>query len=148
PYSADLALDIPAGPETQTSHAALIEDFVARIPGSETDGGLKIEKVETAGPFKAIDESARAGAIRIHATSLIRFAVPDIFVEGPDLAFFGAPDVRYAEGGLRAVLTVPVTLEDNARILGANLRLTLTDSGRAIETERVVDEGPAQPTPA
>jgi suppressor for copper-sensitivity B len=141
PYRADLALEVAAGGGAANPHAALIERFAARVPGDGSDAGLALERVETAGPFTRVDEQARDGAVRIVASSTIPFARPDVFIEGPELAFFGPPSARFSEGGRRAVLTVPVTLEKDAEIARETLRITLTDGERAAERELTVTAG-------
>ena len=60
------------------------------MPGDGSAHGLSIEKVETAGPFQTVDKDVRKGFLRIVAKSNVRFQKPDVFIEGPELAFFSA----------------------------------------------------------
>lgn len=147
PYFAQLSFEISAKGNQSTEHAGLIESFVARIPGDGSSAGLSIDKIETSGIFRRLDASARTGAVRIRATSNVAFTRPDVFIEGPDLTFFGAPDVRLSDGGRSATLTVPVTLEEDASLDMATVRLTMIDGTRSAERNLPVERG-AIPTPA
>jgi suppressor for copper-sensitivity B len=147
PYFAQLSYDIPAKGNQSTEHAGLIESFIARVPRDGSADGLSIDKIETSGTFRRLDASARAGAVRVRATSNVAFDQPDVFIEGPDLTFFGAPDVRLSDGGKSAILTVPVTLEENASLDLASVRLTMIDGARSAERTLPVEPGaiPLQP---
>ncbi len=145
PYFAQLALDIPPRGGQTTEHAATIEAFRARVPGDGSADGISIDRVETAGPFRRVDGTARNGAVRVQASSTIPFAHPDVFIEGPDLAFFGAPEVRYSQGGKHATLSVPVTLEDDANLEAAPLRITFVDGARSAERYLTVVAGIPSP---
>lgn len=146
PYFAELSLDIAPGPSRPTEYADLIDTFAARIPGQGTTDGLSLDKIETSGLFRRLDASARSGAVRIHASSTTPFVHPDVFIEGPELAFFGAPEIRLTEEGRRAVLSVPVTLEENATLDAQQVRLTLVDGQRSTERNLTVEPG-AVPLP-
>jgi len=148
PYFAQLSLDIPTGANQNTEHAGLIESFTKRVPGDGTADGLSIEKVETVGTFRRLDASARSGTVRVTATSDVPFVHPDVFIEGPDLTFFGAPDVRFSDQGRRATLNLPVTLEEDARLDTSEVRLTLVDGMRSAERSLRVEPGTLPAAPA
>ncbi|MCD6075441.1 MAG: putative thiol:disulfide interchange protein DsbD, partial [Rhodospirillales bacterium] len=133
PYFAQLSLDIPAGGNQSTEHAGIIQTYIDRVPGDGGGAGLTIDKIETSGMFRRLDASARSGSVRIHATSAEPFTHPDVFIEGPNLTFFGAPDVRFSDAGRRATLNVPVTLEEDATLESTDVRLTLVDGMRSAE---------------
>lgn len=141
PYFAQLSLDIPAGGNQSTEHAGVIQNYIDRVPGDGSVAGLTIDKIETSGTFRRLDASARTGHVRIHATSDVPFTHPDVFVEGPDLTFFGAPEVRFSNAGKRATLNVPVTLEEDATLDATEVRLTLVDGMRSAERTLPVEPG-------
>lgn len=141
PYFAQLSLDLPAGGNQSTEHAGVIQNYIDRVPGDGSVAGLTIDKIETSGTFRRLDASARTGHVRIHATSDVPFTHPDVFVEGPDLTFFGAPEVRFSNGGKRATLNVPVTLEEDATLDATEVRLTLVDGMRSAERTLPVEPG-------
>lgn len=147
PYFAQLSLDLAPGANRNTEHARIVSAFAARVPGDGSADGLRIDKIETAGAFRRLDASARAGTVRVHATSAAPFTRPDVFIEGPDLTFFGAPDTRFSDGGKRVVLSVPVTLEEHASLDDATVRLTLVDGMRSAERNLVVEQGTMPPAP-
>ena len=101
-----------------------------------------------AGPARAVEEDIRKGFVRVVATSQVPFKKPDIFIEGPELAFFSAPDVTLSDGGKKATLRIPVTLEENTEILKTNIRLTLTDGNRSAEATLGVTAGAASGPPS
>ena len=141
PYFAQLSLDIPAGGNQSTEHAGVIQNYIDRVPGDGSVAGLTIDKIEISGTFRRLDASARTGHVRIHATSDVPFTHPDVFVEGPDLTFFGAPEVRFSNAGKRATLNVPVTLEEDATLDATEVRLTLVDGMRSAEHTLPVEPG-------
>ena len=147
PYFAQIALDIPPRGGQTTEHAATIETFRARVPGDGSADGISVDRIETAGPFRRLDGLARSGAVRIQASSTLPFAHPDVFIEGPDLAFFGVPEVRFSQAGKQAILTVPVTLEGDTKLEAEPLRVTFVDGARAAERDLVVLAGLAPAAP-
>ncbi len=148
PYFAQLSLDVAPGGNQSTEHAGLIQSFADRVPGNGAGAGLSIDKIETSGIFRKLDASARSGSVRVHVTSTEPFTHPDIFIEGPDLTFFGAPEVRFSEAGKRATLNVPVTIEEDATLDTAKVRLTLVDGTRSVERSLAVEPGVMPVAPA
>jgi len=147
PYFAQLSLDVAPGGNRSTAHAGLIQTFADRVPDDGSSVGLSIDKIETTGTFRRLDASARGGSVRVHATSAEPFSHPDVFIEGPDLTFFGAPEVRFSDGGKRATLNVPVTLEEDASLESAHVRLTLVDGTRSAERTLAVQPSAMPPHP-
>ena len=131
PYTARLALDLPAGPAGTSRFAHLINRFTVRVPGDGAAHGVAIESAGVTGP-KA------APVLRVAATARDPFDAPDLYVEGPRDLAFAAPRVRLGEGGRRAVLEVPVVGMKywKGELIGTPLTFTLVDGAR--NTERTV----------
>jgi len=124
PHEATLALALPAGPAAPTAFAHAIDRFAARVPGRAGAGEIAIERV--------LLLPGRAPALKVAAISRTGFAAPDLFVEGPEGFFFGAPAISRIAGGKSAELVVPVTLAKGAlldQLLDGPLTLTLVDDG-------------------
>jgi suppressor for copper-sensitivity B len=141
PYSADLALDLPAGPALPSPHAGRVGDFLSRVPA--TDGGpFTLERAEMVG-------SGDATGLRVVARGERPFVAPDLFVEGPPELGFGAPQVAFADGGRRAVLELAVFGAEAVEqpLIGSELIFTLVDGDRAVERRLRVDHAGA-PSPA
>ena len=128
PYETPLALDLPSGPAQAGPEAHLIDRFDARVPGDGSAHGLRVEGLAAAG-------AGEAAVLRVAATSVVPFAGPDLFVEGPAELVFGAPRTALTDGHRRALLTVPVSglahLEGS--LVGRTLTVTLVDGGRSAE---------------
>ncbi len=138
PAQADLALAVPPGPPQGSGFAHLISQFSSRVPSRGGGHGLDVVTVD------AIGDGADA-ALRVVALSATPFAAPDVFLEGPIELTFGAPAVSLENGGLRAVLTVPVdgaeTLE--RPLAGIEVTATVVDGDRGAERSLVVGSAPA-----
>ncbi len=124
PASAELALDLPAGPAASTAHAALINDYLHRLPA---DGPESIEAINV---LKSGDDQVLEVVVRGETA----FQAPDMFVEAPFPFRFGRPDVQLDDDGRRARLRLPVHASGTAQVLAdQNLVLTLVDGKRAVE---------------
>ncbi len=147
PYKTNLALDLPAGGDgarsSTTDFFHLINRFAAKVPGDGATHNLKIDSIETLGPFRTVDKNVRKGFVRVTVSSGVPFTKPDIFIEGPELAFFSLPKIEIRNAGKKALMTVPVTVEEDTRVEQANLRLTVTDGDRSAESNLTVKEGKA-----
>ncbi len=136
PYNAMLALDIPAGPETNSRETALIDRFAALVPATGDGGGLRIDRADIAGaaPDQTIQVALAADAPMTRT---------DVFVEGPPGFGFGAPRVRIDAGGRGALMRIPVSPPrgTGADLAGETVTLTLVSGARAIE--RRVELSPA-----
>ena len=142
PYQTELSLVLPVGHARVTDHFQLISKFMAQVPGDGANHGLNIEKVETAGGFNTVEKDVRKGIIRVVATSTVPFTKPDIFVEGPEFAIFSPPEVTLENGGKRALLILTASEEEDTKIQGSTLKLTLVDDGRAATQTHRVGAGP------
>lgn len=124
PASAELALDLPAGPAASTAHAALIDEYLQRLPA---DGPDRIESVN-------VVESGDDQILEVVVRGDTAFQAPDMFVEAPFPFRFGRPDVSIDEDGRRARLRLPVHASGTTQTLAdQNLVLTLVDGDRAVE---------------
>ena len=128
PYDARLALDLPAGPETSSREAALIERYLARVPARDDSAGLHIIQAAVAG-------RGASQALEISVSSDTVFSAPDLYVEGPGTHGFAAPDVRIAADRRSALMRVAVAVPkgEDTDLVGNEVTLTLIDGHRAIE---------------
>jgi len=135
PYKTRFALDISAGKASNnlSENYRLINQYTAKIPGNGKDQNLTITSVVVKGPLVETEKNVRKGFIIIKTRSAIPFTDPDIYLEGPKLTFFGAPRATLNNDKLAATFSVPVTVEENARIIASNVRLTLKDGQRSAE---------------
>ncbi len=118
---------------------------MAKIPGDGKAHKLKISSVVTTGAFIEVEKNIRKGFITIKAKSGLPFKDPDIFIEGPELTFFGAPKLTLNKDKSTATFIVPVTEEENAKIIASSIRLTLKDNERSAERSLQVISSEASP---
>ncbi len=126
PITAELKLELPAGPPLPSEQAHLIDRFNVRVPSVLTAAGLTIEDATTSG-------SGEKSRLIVVARSDAPFAKPDLLIEGPAGLAFGKPVVERHEGGRLARFVVPIYPAADTPIAGAPLTLTLTDGDRATE---------------
>ena len=148
PYSTLLSLDVGKGNGGASPHFQLIDKYANLVPGNGAKHGLSIDTIEMAGKARQVKEDIRKGFVRVVATSQVPFTKPDVFIEGPELAFFSVPAVTLSDGGRQATLKVPVTLEEDTKILKTDIRLTLTDGNRSAERTLRLTQGAASEAPA
>lgn len=124
PASAELVLDLPAGPAASTAHAALIDDYLQRLPGNGPD---RIESIN-------VLKSGEDEVLEVVVSGDSAFQAPDMFVEAPFPFRFGRPDVQLDDDGRRARLRLPVYASGTTQALSdQSLVLTLVDGKRAVE---------------
>ncbi len=128
PYTAELALDLPAGDAAPSEFVHLIDRHADRVPGDGSAHGLSIESVTAPG-------GGVAKSLRVVATSAVPFEAPDVFVEGPVELIFDKPSFEFADGGMRATATLAL---DGVRFLEKGLietalTVTLADGPRSAE---------------
>ena len=135
PYKAALSLDIPTGSAADrlSENYRLINQYIEKIPGNGIIHKLKISGAETTGSFFEPKENIRKGFITIKTKSGIPYTKPDIFIEGPELIFFGAPKVQLNKNQTTATFVIPFIEEENAKIINSKIRLTLKDGDRSAE---------------
>src|SRR3546814_10732585 len=97
PYTAKLAFDLPAGPAAPSDAANLIARYAAHVPGEGARHGLAIDRV-------AATATGSTVVLEVEASSTMPFDAPDLYVEGPEGAYFGRPEVTLSEGGRHATL--------------------------------------------
>jgi suppressor for copper-sensitivity B len=130
PYDVSLSLNLPHGPAVDSPEAGLINKYVKLTPGDVK--GLTIEQA-------VLSSQENSVVLSVEAKSDVRFATPDLFVEGPDSAFFGRPKITYADQGRRAYIEVAALGSTAADfkpddLTPGVLTLTLVDGARALET--------------
>ncbi len=129
PYTARLALDLPAGPAAATPFAHLIDRFGAQVPGDGKVVGLAIERA-------TIIDAGKHPVLEVVAQAREPFERPDLFVEGPAPLSFAAPRVVLSQGGHRAMLRLAVDTVGKAfpHWQTTPLTFTLVDGARAMTT--------------
>lgn len=131
PYQANLSLDLPAGPESRSPEAFLIESFSRQVPGQGAERGLSIETAVLTG-------SLEAPVLAVTARSETPFSEPDLLVEGPPGFSFAKPEVTLSEGGLLAEIRVAASgVQENQVLEGKQLTLTVTDGLRGLEQANI-----------
>jgi suppressor for copper-sensitivity B len=128
PYTARLALDLPAGLAGTSRFAHLINRFAVRVPGDGAAHGLAIDSAGVTG-------TKAAPVLRVAASARDPFEKPDLYVEGPVELVFAPPRVQLTEGGRRAVLEVTVAGMEYWKgvLVGTPLTFTLVDGERNAE---------------
>ncbi len=144
PHTLPVSLDLPAaggsGPRL-SQHAALINKYRALVPPRDDRRGLHVERVD-------VLPGREGQRLQVVARSDRPFVAPDVFVEGPPSFVFTKPAARLSDGGMRAVLSVPVATTALAgmeppQLLGTELTLTLLDGERAVEQTLTASLGAA-----
>jgi suppressor for copper-sensitivity B len=142
PWSAVLALDLPAGPAAATPEAALIDRYRARVPLDAALLGMDVADAA----LKPVEGGV---LLRLSLRAQSPLVAPDLFVEGPLTAFFARPEMTLSQGGARLDATLRGYGAPLEEMLAQPLRVTLVDGDRAVEqlvTARQVSELPALPT--
>ena len=125
PYTAKLALDLPAGAASDgagAGFAPLIAQYQALVPGDGTTAGITLARAEL--------RPGGAPVLELHVKSETPLAAPDAFVESPHAVAFGAP-LAVAGAAGETVLRLPVSGEW-AALIDRPLRVTLVDGARAM----------------
>ena len=125
PLEADLSLDLPAGAAAPSAFAQLIDRFRARVPGDLSNAGLRVTAVDAIG--------APPDRLRVRLSADAPLVNPDVFPEGPDGVTFGAPERRFDNDRRTATLTLPLTVQGRAPVVGAAFRVTAVDGDRFVE---------------
>lgn len=115
PETVALTLDLPAGGGVDAGNAAVLSDWIARVPGDAASAAIARAQAH-------LD----ADALTVRITSATAFAAPDLFPEHGDYGAFGPPDIRLGDGGRTLWARLPVLAEGE----GA-LDLTVVDGARA-----------------
>ncbi|MDX1710380.1 MAG: protein-disulfide reductase DsbD family protein [Rhodovibrionaceae bacterium] len=134
PHTVSLGLTLPAAGGGDAGRPAdLIREALQQVPGDGTDVGLRLERAVLTG-------EPRQPSLQVVARSQTPFEAADVMVEGPPGFGFGKPETRIADGGKKAVLTLPVHQASNDRSVleGKPITLTLADPARGIGMEATV----------
>jgi suppressor for copper-sensitivity B len=127
PYTARLALDLPAGAAEPTQFAQSIDRYVNQVPGDGAAHGLKLLSAVAAG-----DEANPRLIVAID--SALPLEHPDLIVEGPGGFYFPAPQVTLEAGGRHGVFEIAVRRDAKAPLLaGTPIVLTVVDGLRGME---------------
>ncbi len=141
PVRVDARLHVPAGTATPSSHARLVAEAEARVPGLPEAAGF--ERLDAG--FDGV------GTVRVTAESLFALdAAPDeitALLEGPEGIFFrsGAATVS-ADRKMVSVDVAVLPPFDPERIAGADLGITLVTGAANAYRQLVVDGSPAPPS--
>lgn len=130
PYTVDLALALPAGPQSDSPHAGVIANAIARVPQRGDAAPVRIEAAR-------LESQAGQQLLRLDARASVPFSAPDAFIEGPAELAFAAPRVTVADGGRLAIMRLAIAGAAD-RLAGAPLVVTLVDGGIAVEQTTVV----------
>ena len=128
PYEANLALDLPAGPETSSLQSGIIKRFFQRVPGTNEHSGLQIIRV-------TVEGSSPTQTLRLSVVADTPLASPDVFVEGPSGMEFGVPEIRLSADHRSAQIRILVSTAKGkpTDLAGKIIGLTLVDGERALE---------------
>ena len=126
PVTAQLALELPAGPAAATPFTQLIERYQARVPGAPAAAGIEVVEVGVTG-------APPAQTLRLVARSAVPFTAPELFVEAPDIFRLPAGRATLGARGGEVTLALPVEARDGADLAGTPVVLTLVDGERAAE---------------
>ena len=147
PGEAKLALDLAeAGlaADAASRARAAIDRALDRVPGEGARGGLAIARAEYAEASGLLSVIGRAEA---------PFRSPDLYVEGAEGTFFGAPDIRFWAAKRRAIFHLAVegpggVPPKEAALLGQNLRFTIVDGVKGANLRAIERTLPITPASA
>ncbi len=131
PRSVALTMDLPAGPGGPTTHAHDLNRFETAVPGAGATHGLSLDRLSV---IEAAAGGAPAVEVVVRADPPLR--APDVFVEGPEGAWFESPGVARGDEG-RVVLWSRAGGVDT--LTGVPLTVTVVDGARGLEVTRTVD---------
>ena len=127
PHREKLALELPAAPAEPSHQANILARFASQVPGEGSRHGLSLGRVSLA------PEGAEDVVLRVQARAVQPFYQPDLFIEGPEGAFFTKPEIELSGDRRSALLTAIGGGAPREEFRQASLRLTLVDGGRAME---------------
>ncbi len=129
PYTAEVDLQLPAGPASASAFTHLIDRYTAQVPSAGV--GLMVESV-------GLRLDPPALAVRI--ASALPVTRLDAIVEGAEGWSFTRPRVEVAPDRRSATLVLPAQSNglDARRLVGQALTITAIDDGRAAEARLAV----------
>jgi len=129
PRQAMLSLDLPPGAPASSPEGALVDSYRALVPGDGTAVGLSLQEAVLTGDMEK-------PVLRVTARSQSPFQAPDVLIEAPPGFSFGKPKTDVRDGGMTAVLDLPVVGAPAQAVLeGKRLTLTITDGQRGMERD-------------
>ncbi|SDD96722.1 protein-disulfide reductase DsbD family protein [Rhodospira trueperi] len=137
PRAVALSLDLAAGPGGPSGHAQVLNRAESAVPGDGAAQGLSLEEA-------VVEEDGSVLRVAVRADPPL--ADPDLFVEGPEGAWFGAPTVADDGADLTVLWTRAGGVDD---LRGVSLTLTVVDGARGLEANVTPDRatGPAPLAP-
>lgn len=146
PYTARLKLDLPSGTATPASEGPMIGNFLAQLP---VTSGVTIESATLR---DVANKDGKPGetlvALSVSARGERAFAKPDIIAEHSAIAVSDPPQVRFEDGGRRAIFSFTLAGDKltAAKLAGQRLTLTILDEPLAVEIAATASIGapPAQ----
>lgn len=135
PHSAQVSLELPAGPQTPAREGFLIERFRSQLPSEAS--GLSLESARLVGE-----------SLEVQVASALPLTDPDVLVEAPAGWTFAAPEKTLGADGKTAQLTLTVIegRRIDAPLVGTPVTLTLTDVNRGVEREVILEPPTALPS--
>jgi suppressor for copper-sensitivity B len=126
PFTAELSLELPAGPAAATAFTQLIERYGALVPQAPEAAGIEIAAAGVTG-------TPPAQRLEVVARSAMPFAAPELFVEAPSRFRLPAGTARLAADGREARLVVPVEARGEGDLAGTDIVITFVDGARGAE---------------
>jgi len=133
PQEFTLTLSLPRASGIDADAAALISAYAEKVPDEGTESGISIRSAYLDPDMNALTLAARSER---------SFADPDVFPELGAGTAFGKPDIRLGDGGRLLWARLPVL---SAAATLPDLRVTVTDGGRAASLFAELSDDAAQP---
>ncbi len=131
PQQATLTLDLPRGPVKPSAQANLLARFNAQVPRTGAHHGMTLNRA-------GVSPKGEDLILQVQAEAAVPFDAPDLFVEGPEGAFFSRPKIALSKDRKTATLTLEGGGIAAEKLDGKPLRLTLVDGNRSMERELTV----------
>ena len=138
PLEATLSLDLPAGPAEPTAFTQLLNRWTAQVPRDLPGVGIDVVSARASG-------DPQSPTLVLTVTSDRPLDGLDVFPEGPAGLSYGKPEIILSDSGEAATVRVPVGTRAEARLDGADLRVTLVDGDRFVERPVTVASGAPSP---
>lgn len=126
PLEASLSLELPSSASEPTPYAQLLSRWTAQVPRDLPGVGLDLATVRAEG-------DPASPTLVLTVASATPLGELDVFPEGPNGLSFGKPEITLSDGATAATVRLPVGTRGDARLDGADLRLTLVDGERFVE---------------
>ncbi len=126
PFTATLALDLPAGPAEATPFARLIDRYAAKVPGAPAAAGIELVHAGV-----IADGAAEVLEVRLRANEA--FAAPILLIEGDRGVLYPTAELEIGEDGHMAVWRLTLGKRAHADSIDGGVRITMVDGARAAE---------------